>query len=159
MRNPLIAYDLNCFSVRQNRVTLWFYRLELFIYFIFFVLVIYVIYSQIESKIGVRLGIIGALVIPFIIISINKIDSIVGKDFYMSRENKEVIINRKLRIDTIGIDAVSVTEMVSTYSAHGYYDIRIREKRKNHSIALGIDEDSRDKILKGLDYFFSADSA
>lgn len=155
MKDVLIYYDSNTFKVLQNRKTLWMYRFRLFIYFIVFVFVIYVIYSESESKIWIRLAIISALVIPFLIIFLKKIDSLLGKNFYMTKDGEVVIINGKVRTDKIGINAVSVKEMISTHSARGYYDIRVEAKGKNYPVSLGVSEDDKDKILEGLKYFFS----
>jgi hypothetical protein len=149
------AGDSSGKKVHQNRKTLWIYRFQLFIYFIAFVFVVYVIYIDSESKIWVRLGIISVLVIPFLIISFKKIDSVLGKDFYMAREGEVIIINGKVRADKISINSVSVKEMISTRSAHGYYDIKIEANGKRYPVSLGVDENNKDKILEGLNYFFS----
>jgi hypothetical protein len=152
MKNVLISSDLNLFSVNQNKATLWLYRLQQLSYFIAFVFVGYLIYTKSDSKTGIKLAVIIALSIPFLIVVFRSKDRLAGKDFCMSGENGRVVINKKVWISEISMDAISVKEMISTYSAQAYYDISIKANRKKYSIAMGVDENDKDEILKGLNY-------
>jgi hypothetical protein len=132
------------------------YRFHMFLYIIGFIIVEYLIYSKSESKLWVKFIFSIPFIAAFIIISFKKIPQLKGENFSMSRKEEEIVINQKEKINKPGIEAVSVKEMISTYSAHGYYDILIKANGKKYFVGTGVGEDDKDEILKGLNYFFSS---
>lgn len=151
-----IKFDENNFSVRQSKISLWIYRFEMSIYFISFFFVIYLIYAKSVSEIGVKILVIGLLTTAFLIVIFKKLRSLWGNDFLLSRIKDGFKINNKIKTSKVDMGAIEIKEMVSTYSAVGYYDISIKVNNKKIPIAFGVTEKDKTTILEGLEFFLSS---
>ncbi len=157
MRNIFINHSRNSISVRQNMITLWLYRLELGIYFIVFTVVLFFFYKKSTSTIEVKLGLIGILIIAFLVVIIKKKRSLYGTSFNLTRTKEGVNINNRIMTSKIDIGAIEIKEMVSTYSASGYYDISLKVNNEKIPIAFGVSEKDKKEILEVFSRFLSSE--
>lgn len=154
MSSIIIQSDLKKITITRAKRSIWYVRIESFVYIILFFSAMFFVLYKSKSTFSLSSIIVIIFSVIFIIIIVRDRKRFINKAFSIELTKNGLIVNNSIVKEVKTIDKITIKETVDTYSANAYYDLYAISSGVKYLISDGVTESDKNAIIQSLRLFF-----